>query len=140
MSELLFYEKPGCVGNQRQKALLRAHGYRPVVLDLLREPWTAERLRPYFGDAPVCEWFNLSAPKVKSGEIDIAALDEGQALSLMLLEPLLIRRPLLRYGGLRQAGFVAGPVLHALGVNLAPELDLQSCPMDEAAPSCGEPA
>ena len=140
MDELVFYEKPGCVGNQQQKALLRSHGYRPIVRDLLSEPWTAERLRPFFADKPVPEWFNPSAPAVKSGEIDIDALDEPAALTLMLKAPLLICRPLMQYGDLRQSGFLPGPVLSGLQIRLPPEQDLQSCPTTEAETVCADPA
>ena len=138
---LYFYEKPGCVGNASQKAVLRQHGCTFEVRDLLTEPWTAERLRPFFGTKPVSDWFNQSAPQVKSGEVLIHKLDEGQALMMMLHEPLLIRRPLMQVDELRQSGFEDGPVLAALGVQLDPAVDLQSCPMgDEPEPSCGEPA
>ena len=140
MNELVFYEKPGCLGNRQQQTLLLSLGHRFEVRDLLSEPWTVERLRPFFGKRPVTEWFNLSAPRIKSGELEIQDLDETQALTLMLDEPLLICRPLLQQGELRQAGFVPGPVLDALGVTLAPGQDLQSCPMDSAEPQCGEQA
>ena len=53
MAELTFYEKPGCQGNARQKALLRSAGHQLTVRNLLTEPWTAERLQGFFGDLPV---------------------------------------------------------------------------------------
>ena len=115
-------------------------GHRLELRDLLHEHWTAQRLRSFSGERPVAEWFNLSAPRIKSGELAIRELDEAQALSLMLEEPLLVCRPLLELGELRQAGFVPGPVLDALGVTLAPGEDLQSCPMDASEPQCGAPA
>ena len=139
MSALLFYEKPGCVGNAQQKALLRGQGVAFEVRDLLSEPWTLSSLRPFFGRMPVAEWFNASAPAVKSGEVDIHACSEGDALRLMLQQPLLIRRPLMQLGELHQSGFEPGPVLDALGVQLDPQQDLQSCPMDVTAVQCGEP-
>jgi nitrogenase-associated protein len=140
MSGLLFYEKPGCVGNAQQKALLRELGIAFTVRDLLSESWTLSGLRPFFGRLPVAEWFNRSAPAVKSGEVDIHTCSEGDALRLMLQQPLLIRRPLLQLGELYQSGFVQGPVLNALGVRLDPEQDMQSCPMEVTAVQCGEPA
>jgi len=64
-----------------------------------------ERLRSFFGDRPVTDWFNRSAPQIKSGEIVPEQLDEQTALLLMLREPLLIRRPLLQVGDRREVGF-----------------------------------
>ncbi|MET0015052.1 MAG: ArsC/Spx/MgsR family protein [Sedimenticola sp.] len=140
MSLLIFYEKPGCIGNRQQKILLESFGHQLDVRDLLSASWSRDSLRPYFSDTPVAEWFNLSAPQLKEGWIDIHELDEEQALSLMLAEPILIRRPLMQLGELKQAGFVDGPVLAALDISLDPEEDLQSCPMEGADPVCEAPA
>lgn len=140
MTTLVFYEKPGCVGNQRQKAELRAYGVVLEVKNLIGRPWTSNDLRPFFGTLPVSEWFNLSAPRVKSGEVDVHACNEAQAMQLMIDEPLLIRRPLLQYGQIRQSGFVDGPVLDALGYRLSDGQDLQTCPMGDAQAPCEPPA
>ena len=107
MTSIVFYEKPGCATNHRQKQLLRAAGFEVQVRDLLGEPWTREQLRGFFGARPVAEWFNRAAPAVKSGEVDPQQLDAEQALALMLAQPLLIRRPLISGGNLRMAGFDA---------------------------------
>ena len=56
MTHLVFFEKPGCGGNTRQRA----------------------------------------APRVKSGEVQPDTLDAEGALALLLQEPLLIRRPLMK--------------------------------------------
>ncbi|MES9965670.1 MAG: ArsC/Spx/MgsR family protein [Sedimenticola sp.] len=140
MSLLIFYEKPGCIGNRQQKILLESFGHQLDVRDLLSASWSRDSLRPYFSDTPVAEWFNLSAPQLKEGWIDIYELDEEQALSLMLAEPILIRRPLMQLGELKQAGFMEGPVLAALDISLDPEEDLQSCPMEGTGPVCEAPA
>jgi nitrogenase-associated protein len=139
MSELVFYEKPGCIGNGMQKSLLRSQGISFQVRDLLSHPWTAASLRDYFGTSAVTEWFNSSAPAIKSGEIAIGSLSEAEALALMLQDPILIKRPLLEFGDLKQSGFIAGPVLDALEVNLDPEENLQDCPMDASQPVCEDP-
>ncbi|MBH8571439.1 nitrogenase-associated protein [Nostocaceae cyanobacterium CENA369] len=105
MARVIFYEKPGCKNGTRQKVLLTAAGHEVVAYSLLTEPWTAERLRSFFGDRSVAEWFNRSAPRVKSGEVVPENTDEQTALLLMLKEPLLIRRPLLEVGDRREVGF-----------------------------------
>ncbi len=137
MSDLVFYEKPGCVGNNRQKALLREHGIPFEVRDLLSTPWTTDTLRAFFSDTPVSQWFNDSAPRVKSGEIPIDRIDEIAALRLMVDDPILIRRPLMACNGLKQSGFIPGPVLDYLGVQLDTQKDLQSCP--RVTQPCEEP-
>lgn len=136
MTEVIFYEKPGCIGNAKQKRLLAKRKHLLVVRDILSERWSAERLRPFFGEMPVSAWFNPTAPRVKSGEVMPANLSEDEALALMIAEPLLIRRPLIETPSGRCAGFEAGPVLSALGIQLEPDEDLQSCARAEGRPDC----
>ncbi|MFC0669609.1 ArsC/Spx/MgsR family protein [Azotobacter chroococcum] len=104
-TSIVFYEKPGCATNRLQKQLLRSAGLQLEVRNVLSEPWTPERLRPFFGDRPVVEWFNRSAPAIKYGELDPTQLSASQALDLMLAHPILIRRPLISYGSQYMAGF-----------------------------------
>ena len=99
MATVIFYEKPGCGTNARQKRLLEAAGHTVVAKNLLAEPWTAERLQGFFADTPIASWFNPAAPRVKSGAVDPETIDAAGALSLMLSEPLLIRRPLIEADG-----------------------------------------
>lgn len=113
-----FYEKPGCASNARQKRALQAAGCHVQAHDLLREPWTAPRLRAFLAALPVAQWFNPAAPRVKSGEIDPATLTADAALALLLAEPLLIRRPLIEVDGWRTAGYDAAVLEQRLGIRL----------------------
>ena len=119
MAHVVFYEKPGCAGNERQKALLRAAGHELEVRDLLTHPWTAETLRPFLAGQPVAEWFNRTAPRVKAREVVPEALGEAEALALLLADPLLIRRPLLQVGRRRELGFLAAVVQDWIGLDPA---------------------
>lgn len=100
MATIIFYEKPGCRNQARQKEALRAAGHELDVRDLLSTPWRGEMLRPFFQDMAVTEWFNPAAPRIKSGAIDPAALTAEEAIETMLIDPLLIRRPLLVFKGM----------------------------------------
>lgn len=128
MATVVFYEKPGCRTNARQRRLLEAAGHVLLVRNLLTEAWTAGELLSYFGDMPVTNWFNPAAPTVKSGSVDPERADSEAALALMLADPLLIRRPLLEMGGRRRAGFTPD-VVAWLGLSPAgeDEPDPQSC-------------
>ena len=85
--------------------MLTAAGHEVVVYNLLTEPWTVEKLRSFFGDRPVSEWFNKAAPSVKSGEVNPENITAEKALVMMLRDPLLIRRPLIQVGDKREVGF-----------------------------------
>ena len=139
MSEVLFFEKPGCINNTRQKALLESAGHRVVARNLLTEPWTAARLRSFFGELPVSEWFNPSAPAVKEGRVDPAVLGEAAALELMLGDPLLIRRPLMQVGEERMTGFESEKVDAWIGLTERPGKEIEACPRAHAAAPCPVP-
>ena len=130
MAHVIFWEKPGCQGNARQKAILAASGHQLEVRNLLTEPWTAPRLASFFGTRPVAEWFNPTNPRVKSGEVCPVTTTREQALQLMLEEPLLIVRPLLQVGWERLAGFDVQQVHNWIGLELASvgERDPKNCP------------
>ncbi|MGK3999291.1 ArsC/Spx/MgsR family protein [Sorangium sp. So ce1024] len=105
MTRVIFFEKPGCANNARQKAWLAAAGHAVEARDLLEHPWSRDELLAWFAALPVTEWFNRAAPRLKSGKVVPEVLDRETALSLMLSEPLLIRRPLLLADGRREVGF-----------------------------------
>jgi nitrogenase-associated protein len=129
MATVIFYEKPGCQNNTRQKVLLAAAGHTVWARNLLTERWSAARLRPFFGGLPVAEWFNLSAPRIRDGLLDYEGLAETEALELMLADPLLIRRPLMEVAGDCRAGFDTAAVAAWIGLGPArPGGDLESCP------------
>ena len=133
MPALIFWGKPGCIGNRRQLALLAANAIEVDLRDLLSTRWDLADLRGFFGDLPVARWFNLSAPMVRDGEVRPETLSEEEALRWMQQHPLLIRRPLMQWGELRQSGFDDGPVMQALGLNQAAHHQLEHCPVKGAA-------
>lgn len=140
MARIVFYEKPGCAGNQRQKRLLEEAGHTVLARNLLTEPWTAERLRGFFGARPVAEWFNRNAPKVKSRTVIPEALDAESALALLLAEPLLIRRPLLEAGGRREVGFDPLRIHAWLGLGVAAQAPVpEDCDHSRPCPVPGKP-
>jgi nitrogenase-associated protein len=130
MAQIIFYEKPGCINNTKQKALLSGAGHQLDVRNLLTNPWTADTLRPFFGTLPITAWFNPSAPRIRSGEVNPAQVDEETALNLMIADPLLIRRPLLQVGEVYAVGFDLQEIERWLGLeeNKSVLGDLENCP------------
>jgi nitrogenase-associated protein len=119
MAHVVFWEKPGCKGNEKQKDILIASGHVLEVRNLLTASWTVEQLQQFFGARPVTEWFNPSNPRVKSGELRPAELTSNEALRMMITEPLLIVRPLMQVGNQRLAGFEVEQVHNWIGLDLA---------------------
>jgi nitrogenase-associated protein len=121
MANIIFYEKPGCASNAKQKALLIASGHQVDARDLLKEAWSASSLRPFFAAKPVKEWFNAASPRIKSGEVKPDAVNPQEAIMMMILDPGLIRRPLMRIGDHCESGF--DPAAVGRWIGLTPEAE-----------------
>lgn len=141
MSRITFYEKPGCSGNARQKDWLRAAGHQLDVRNLLTEPWSRERLLEFLGPLPVTAWFNRAAPAVKQGRVTPESLDAEAALSLLLAEPLLIRRPLMRDAqGRCMVGFDSAHMHAWIGLSLPHQRPANTEGCIAAAGGCQAPS
>ncbi len=129
MATVIFYEKPNCANNAKQKRLLIEAGHTVIAKNLLAEIWQEDTLRPFFTGLAVRDWFNYSAPAIKHGDINPEELNEEQAMALMLENPLLIRRPLLQVGNECRAGFDVERVQSWLAVHSSD--DLETCTKPE---------
>lgn len=132
MATVEFYEKAGCINNTRQKNMLRQAGHYLVERDLRQVCWTQESLLEFFSALPVAEWFNNSAPSIKTGELDPAQCSVEQALGLMIDNPLLIRRPLMRVNNEVMVGFDQARVDKWIGLRAKTADDLETCPRQQA--------
>ena len=122
MANVVFYEKPGCAGNAWQKRLLEASGHAVEARNILSTDWRRLSLLPFLKSLPVADWFNRHAPLIKSGAIDPEAFDAADAttvLSMLIDNPLLIRRPLLEVDGVCRAGFDVRMIHQWIGLSAA---------------------
>jgi nitrogenase-associated protein len=131
MAVIVFYEKPGCSNNTRQKQVLSQSGHDVVALDIRVQPWTPATLRSFFGDKPVADWFNRAAPRVKSGAVVPEKMQAEEALAEMCLDPLLIRRPLMESDGSRMVGFDETAVAAWVGLSGRGEPIPETCPRSD---------
>lgn len=128
MANIVFYEKPGCINNSKQKKMLTDAGHQVDNRNLLTAPWSRAALLKYFSSMAVSKWFNSSAPDIKSGKIKPSALNEVQALQLMIENPILIRRPLMCVADEYRVGFNIDSVNQWIGLaNINLNEDLETC-------------
>lgn len=139
MTIIIFYEKPGCANNTKQKVMLAAAGHTVWAKSLLTEAWTADRLLTFFGTRPVVEWFNRAAPKVKSGEVVPEQMQAENALEMMLADPILIRRPLIAANGRYEVGFEPTVIESWLGLTNKIQSNLEACAKTHETNPCHEP-
>lgn len=148
MATITFYGKPNCVNNHKQKRLLRAAGHEVVEQDILSQNWTPGQLRPFFGEAPVSDWFNRTAPAIKDKWFWPDQVSAPQALEAMMCDPLLIRRPLMIIEGQKICGWDYD-ALDAL-IGLSPQAgceeemqtlrndDITTCPFVKTTQDCDQ--
>jgi nitrogenase-associated protein len=131
MVQVLFFEKPGCINNARQKKILRNAGHNVIAMDILRYEWNNHTLLNYLSVLPILQWFNLAAPNIKSGKIDPSNLTQEQALKLMIKDPVLIRRPLMKINGQYKVGFDFDEINNLIGLQeINKEDDFETCHRD----------
>jgi nitrogenase-associated protein len=139
VAQVIFYENPACAEYARLKALLRAAGHEIDARDLLGEPWSVSSLRPFFAEKKISDWFDPTAPRVISGEINPETITPQAALVAMILDPSLIRGPLMRIGEHCEAGFDPERVHGWIGLAPAPAPQPVAPPAVAAAPPGAEP-
>ncbi|MDR3462983.1 MAG: ArsC/Spx/MgsR family protein [Beijerinckiaceae bacterium] len=142
MRTIIFYEKPGCQTNARQRKILGDAGHVVVAKSILKEPWTQDALHRFLVGKSVAEWFNPAAPAIKSGQVDPRTLDASIALEMLVAEPILIKRPLIEIDGQRAAGFDLAWIEGCVGGSLDPRrvAAAQGCSRPLEAIPCPDPA
>lgn len=122
-----FYEKTGCSGNAKQKELLKSHNISFSVKSLLDTSWSKETLSEFFKGLEVIDIFNPFAPQIRDKEIDINTLSKDEAITLMIKNPILIKRPLLDINGVKVCGFDIEKINELLNTNIDTKKKLNSC-------------
>lgn len=66
--------------------------------DYFKEPFTREEIRALLQDKPASDMFSFKSPSFKALGLDPARLNDKDLMNLMLKEPRLIRRPVVKIG------------------------------------------
>ncbi len=82
--------------------------------DFFKEPFSEAEVRELAGSAGLAQLFARRSPSLKALGLADQELSEARMLELMLQEPRLIRRPLVRLGGQLLVGASAKAVEAAL--------------------------
>lgn len=106
MAAIQFFEKPGCINGEKQKRILIEAGNTLECLNILEHSWNVEELTSFFAEKSPILIMNHTAPAIKKGEIVPANLQYEEAVSLMIENPILIKRPLIRVDGMSIQGFM----------------------------------
>lgn len=105
MTFIQFFEKPGCINGEKQKNILIEAGNDLECINILEHTWSREELAPFIADKEPSLIMNHTAPAIKKGEIVPENLQHDEAVALMIENPILIKRPLIRVDGMSIQGF-----------------------------------
>ena len=67
--------------------------------DFFKTPFTREEINALLWNQPASEMFSFRSPSFKSLGLDQAKLKDNDLINLMIKEPRLIRRPIVKIGG-----------------------------------------
>ena len=81
------------------KAELSHAGVELDERDFFADPFSADELRALIGERSAADFFSWRSPSFRKLGIDRASLSEERMIELMVEEPRLIRRPLIRTEG-----------------------------------------
>lgn len=129
--KVIFYEKPGCAGNHRQKQLLQRNGIGFETKSILDTKWDSDTLRDFFKDLDNDDIVNKSAPKIKNNQIDILSLSKDQLIDIMCEDPILIKRPLIQIGDNKICGFNIKEINEHIGGYICEDISISTCQKED---------
>jgi len=118
MNIIIFYEKPGCATNKKQKKILRDAGCTVIERNLMEHGMSPDELGDFIKHRPFNEWFNPNAPQIKTGHVNPQRLTKKEAFNLLFIDPILIRRPLMIIKDKRISGFKQSQIENLLNISL----------------------
>lgn len=92
---VVIHHNPDCGTSRNVLSIVEAAGYRPVVIDYLREGWTRPQLLALFAAAGLTA--RQALRETKSPAAELGLLEEGVSeetlLDAMIIHPVLVNRP-----------------------------------------------
>ena len=79
--------------------MLLQNGVEIQERDFFKEPFSEKEIRDLAGSASIGDLFARRSPSLKKLGLADKELSESEIVALMLKEPRLVRRPLVRLGG-----------------------------------------
>jgi arsenate reductase len=116
MSDVTLYHNPRCSKSRQALELLRGRGIEPAVVEYLKEPPDARRLKTLLkmlGMTPR-QLLRTQEPDYRALGLDDPALDDEALIRAMSEHPTLIERPIAVKGGRAALGRPPEKVLEIL--------------------------
>ena len=97
MSDVTIYHNPACGTSRNTLALLREKGIEPRVVEYLKAGWTREQLADLARKMGVPPRDFLRTRGTKADEMGISdpAVSDEAVIAAMIIDPLLVNRPIV---------------------------------------------
>jgi arsenate reductase-like glutaredoxin family protein len=106
MKPVLFYEKPGCSTNAKQKVLLQKRGVHTGSTRSFSAVDEQRGAVELSSTQAVYRVVQSQCPCHQGNELDPTLLSETEALSLLYKNPILIKRPFISVDGHQMCGLI----------------------------------
>src|SRR6267143_6373107 len=93
------YHNPRCNTSRKTLALLREKGVEPQIVEYLKTPYTAARLKQLLGQLNMPASKLLRKKEAAAAAIDPSKLSEDQLIEAMAKNPIIVERPIVVSGG-----------------------------------------
>ena len=97
MSDVTIYHNPACGTSRNTLALLREKGIEPKVVEYLKTGWTKEQLRDLLKrlDRPARDILRVRGTDAHELGLTDPAASEDALIAAMILQPILVERPIV---------------------------------------------
>lgn len=97
MSDVVIYHNPACGTSRNTLALLREKGIEPQVVEYLKEGWTREQLKNLIDRSGLTAHQLLRERGTQAAELGLTdpATSEDAIIAAMILDPILVNRPIV---------------------------------------------
>lgn len=98
MSDIVIYHNPACGTSRNTLALLREKGHEPQVVEYLKAGWTKELLQDLIARSGLTAHQILRDKGTNAAELGLTdpATSDDAIIAAMILEPILVNRPIVR--------------------------------------------
>jgi arsenate reductase len=97
MSDVVIYHNPNCGTSRNTLALLREKGLEPKVVEYLKSGWTRETLQDLArrSGGSLRDLLRVKGTKAEELGLTDPATSEDAILAAMILDPILVNRPIV---------------------------------------------
>jgi arsenate reductase len=97
MSDVTIYHNPACGTSRNTLALLREKGIEPEVVDYLKVGWTRPQLEGLMRqiDRPARELLRIKGTQAHELGLTDPAASDAAVIAAMILDPILVERPIV---------------------------------------------